>query len=265
MAIGTKIYSIGYFAAADFLETVRSALGVSRSVAKPQCRSERGSAPLRRAPSLGARTTRLGHVIDTSLEDPNARGYRNKTELNPHTDMPDMVGLCCLRGAKDGGVSLLTSALSIHNAMAAECPQLLAPLYEGFHFHRYGEEAPGESPYTPYRIPVFSSSRGQVSARFIKTFIVAGQQAAGSPLNELQQRPVLSVVAEEHAADRVLAALRKAVRAHVEDLAARAVTEDQPPAQRRNRRVTIHDADRRHRAALQQRIRLLETRMGRPH
>jgi hypothetical protein len=138
---------------------------------------------------------RLGHVIDTSLEDPNARGYRNKTELNPHTDMPDMVGLCCLRGAKDGGVSLLTSALSIHNAMAAECPQLLAPLYEGFHFHRYGEEAPGESPYTPYRIPVFSSSRGQVSARFIKTFIVAGQQAAGSPLNELQQRAIDAFVA----------------------------------------------------------------------
>lgn len=141
---------------------------------------------------------RLGHVIDTSREDPNARAYRNKTELNPHTDMADIIGLCCLRGAKSGGVSLLTSALSIHNIMAAKCPELLEPLYEGFHFHRYGEEAPGDSPITPYRIPVFSSSQGNVSVRFIKTFIVAGQQTAGRPLNELQQRAIDTFVAIAH-------------------------------------------------------------------
>lgn len=141
---------------------------------------------------------RLGHVIDTSREDPNARAYRNKTDLNPHTDMADIIGLCCLRGAKSGGVSLLTSALSIHNEMAAECPELLGPLYEGFHFHRYGEQAPGDAPITPYRIPVFSSAEGQVSVRFIKTFIVAGQEAAGQPVTPLQQQAIQAFLAIAH-------------------------------------------------------------------
>jgi extracellular solute-binding protein/TfdA family taurine catabolism dioxygenase TauD len=50
---------------------------------------------------------RLGHVKDFSREDPNARAYRNKQELSPHTDLSDLVGLCSLRSARSGGVSRL--------------------------------------------------------------------------------------------------------------------------------------------------------------
>ena len=60
---------------------------------------------------------RLGHVKDFSREDPGARAYRNKQELSPHTDSCDLVGLLCLRNAQaGGGVSRLTSAISVHNA-----------------------------------------------------------------------------------------------------------------------------------------------------
>src|SRR6266851_6688303 len=65
---------------------------------------------------------RLGHVKDFSREDPLARAYRNKQELSPHTDSCDLVGLACLRDAKSGGISRLTSALPVHNVMRAECP-----------------------------------------------------------------------------------------------------------------------------------------------
>src|SRR5580704_6477829 len=59
---------------------------------------------------------RLGHVKDFSREDPGARAYRNKQELSPHTDSCDLVGLLCLRNAQaGGGVSRLTSAISVHN------------------------------------------------------------------------------------------------------------------------------------------------------
>ncbi len=57
---------------------------------------------------------RLGHVRDATIveNDPHARAYRSRRELNPHTDGADVVGLFCLRGAKSGGVSLFTNALS---------------------------------------------------------------------------------------------------------------------------------------------------------
>ena len=90
---------------------------------------------------------RLGHVKDFSREDPLARAYRNKQELSPHTDSCDLVGLACLRDAKTGGVSRLTSALTVHNVMLEECPEMLERLYRGYVFHRRGEEKPGD-PHT---------------------------------------------------------------------------------------------------------------------
>jgi hypothetical protein len=108
---------------------------------------------------------RLGHVKDFSREDPLARAYRNKQELSPHTDSCDLVGLACLRDAKTGGVSRLTSALTVHNVMLEECPEMLERLYRGYVFHRRGEEKPGDPPYTPYRVPVYSNTEEKVSAR----------------------------------------------------------------------------------------------------
>jgi hypothetical protein len=125
---------------------------------------------------------RLGHVRDFSREDPMARAYRNKQELSPHTDSCDLVGLACLRNAEAGGVSRLTSAVSVHNTMLAECPDYLERLYLGYVRHRRGEHKPDDLPYTPYRVPVFSNVDGKVSARYVRTYCEAGEAAAGRPM-----------------------------------------------------------------------------------
>ncbi|HVH78744.1 MAG TPA: TauD/TfdA family dioxygenase [Stellaceae bacterium] len=125
---------------------------------------------------------RLGHVKDFSREDPLARAYRNKQELSPHTDSCDLVGLACLRNAESGGVSRLTSAVSVHNALLAEHPEFLESLYGGYVFHRRGEEKPGDLPYTPYRVPIYSNIDGNVSARYVRTYVEAGEAAAGRPM-----------------------------------------------------------------------------------
>jgi hypothetical protein len=125
---------------------------------------------------------RLGHVKDFSREDPLARAYRNKQELSPHTDSCDLVGLACLRDAKTGGVSRLTSALTVHNAMLQEDPDALEQLYRGYVFHRRGEEKPGDLPHTPYRVPIYSNTEGQVSARYVRTYVEAGEAAIGRPM-----------------------------------------------------------------------------------
>ncbi|HZU88799.1 MAG TPA: TauD/TfdA family dioxygenase [Stellaceae bacterium] len=139
---------------------------------------------LGRGLSQSALGDRLGHVKDFSREDPLARAYRNKQELSPHTDLSDVVGLACLRNAKSGGVSRLTSALTLHNVMLDECPEFLERLYRGYVFHRRGEEQPGDLPYTPYRVPVFSNLDRKVSVRYVRSYVEAGEAAAGRPTGE---------------------------------------------------------------------------------
>jgi len=129
---------------------------------------------------------RLGHVKDFSREDPLARAYRNKQELSPHTDSCDLVGLFCLRAAQSGGVSRLTSAVTVHNVLRDEHPAVLERLYRGYSFHRRGEEQPGELAYTPYRVPVYSNTEGSVSARYVRTYVEAGEAAAGRPMDDAE-------------------------------------------------------------------------------
>ena len=76
-------------------------------------------------------------------------------------------------------MSRLTSAVSVHNVLLAEHPDVLAALYRGYVRHRRGKEQPGELPYTPYRIPVYSNIEGKVSARYVRSYLEAGEAAAG--------------------------------------------------------------------------------------
>ena len=130
---------------------------------------------------------RLGHVKDVSRQDPNARAYRNRQELSPHTDLSDLVGLLCLRSARAGGTSRLTSALAIHNAILAERPLYLDRLYRGYIYHRRGEERPGDLPVTPHPVPVFSNVGGHVSVRYVRTYIEAGMAAVGAPIDQFDR------------------------------------------------------------------------------
>ena len=70
--------------------------------------------------------------------------------------------------------------------MLEECPEALERLYRGYVFHRRGEEKPGDLPYTPYRVPVYSNTEGKVSARYVRTYVEAGEAAAGRPMGEVE-------------------------------------------------------------------------------
>ena len=129
---------------------------------------------------------RLGYVQDKTATDPHARAYRNKQELTPHTDTSDLVGLMCVRTARAGGVSIASSVAEVHNALLAQFPHYLEPLYEGFHYHRRGENLPGEASITPHRIPVFSYVDGQLSCRYTRSYIETAAREGGTPLSQLQ-------------------------------------------------------------------------------
>lgn len=127
----------------------------------------------------------VGHVTDVTDTDPHARAYRDRSELSPHTDLADLFSLLCVRPARTGGVSRFVSALTIHEEMRRQRPDLLERLYRGFHYHRFGEEGPGQESITPHRVPVFSSLDGMVSCRYVRQFIdMAADEDPGSALTD---------------------------------------------------------------------------------
>ena len=109
----------------------------------------------------------LGHVVNVGGDDMRHRAYRNARELRMHTDRCDTVGMLCLRRAKSGGESGYASALAVHDRIREIKPELLESIWSGFHLHRFGEQPPGEPPYTPIRIPVFSERDGVITVILI--------------------------------------------------------------------------------------------------
>lgn len=122
---------------------------------------------------------RLGEVMDYSDIDPNERAYRNKMFLTLHTDINDILGMLGVRKARTGGASQYASVITIHNEILARRPDLLEPLYEGYHYHLRGEEAPGDLPYTPHKVPVFSTKDGVLSCRWVDGYMQAAAKYLG--------------------------------------------------------------------------------------
>ena len=123
-------------------------------------------------------------VIDATAEDATPRMYRSNLELRPHSDITAMISLACWHKSQSGGASIVVSGVTVHDAIRARAPQLLEPLYRGYHYHRLGEEGPGEEPATPYRVPVFANRNGQISCRYQRAGIAAGHRELGVPLEE---------------------------------------------------------------------------------
>jgi hypothetical protein len=108
----------------------------------------------------------IGDVMDMSHTGDIRRSYRSPRPLNLHADPIDVVGLLCLRRAKTGGTSLLTSSLAVHNAILAERPDLLAALYRGYYYRHSEAASTAEPPTTAHRVPVFGRGADRVMCNF---------------------------------------------------------------------------------------------------
>ena len=134
--------------------------------------------------SQNAQGERVTQVIDATQEDPTPRMYRSNLELRPHSDITAMISLACWHKSRSGGESVIVSGVTVHDEMRRRAPRLLEPLYRGYHYHRLGEEGPGEEPATPFRVPVFSNIKKQLSVRYQRSGIAAGHRELGVPLTE---------------------------------------------------------------------------------
>jgi alpha-ketoglutarate-dependent taurine dioxygenase len=122
-----------------------------------------------------------------------ALGYgvrRSVTNLGQpfHTDggwlwkAPAFVGLFCLESAMEGGLSRFVSLVTAHHELRRRRPDLLARLYQPFHWDRQGEHAP-DAPRVS-RQPVFEYEGGTLASRYYEDYIRNGSKLAGAKLDD---------------------------------------------------------------------------------
>ncbi len=123
----------------------------------------------------------LGHVRDLGLasSDPNVRIYQTHERQTFHTDSTDVVGLCCIRPAAQGGDSMLVSALTIYNEMVCECPELAARLFEPLATDRRGEVPDGAKPF--FEIPPLTWFGSKLSVLYQRQYIESASRFDDAP------------------------------------------------------------------------------------
>ena len=137
-------------------------------------------AHLGNARSQNAQGHVLGHVRDTgaSSKDVNTRLYQTSERQSFHTDSADVVGLLCIREARNGGTSLLVSAVSIFNRMREERADLLEKLFDPIATDRRGEIPCGAKPYL--EIPVLNWHERNLTVFYQRQYIDSAQRFEGA-------------------------------------------------------------------------------------
>jgi hypothetical protein len=104
-----------------------------------------------------------------ALPGSGVRPDKTNIELHFHNDnsynfmMPEVVGLLCVRQARDGGMSRVMSFATVYNALRERHREVLRRLYEPFCFDRQREFHPGE-PET-FSAPLFIRDGERLKAR----------------------------------------------------------------------------------------------------
>lgn len=112
-----------------------------------------------------------------NLGNGRVRGHQTAERLWFHTDGADAALLLCRRPAHRGGVSRVASAAAVHNMMLANAPELVAELYQPFHFHMAGGNIPDGPP--TFISPIFCVYRGRFSVRFVRHTLLETQTVTG--------------------------------------------------------------------------------------
>ena len=118
------------------------------------------------------------------------RYHQTKEGGSFHTDspqwknVPDFVGLLCVRPAKRGGESKFVSAYTVHNQLLKFNPEFLQSLYKNFHFDKRNEIKKNESPTTFE--PIFRYENNELKFRYLRNYINDGQKLVNQPLTNAQ-------------------------------------------------------------------------------
>jgi hypothetical protein len=121
----------------------------------------------------------VGEVMDTGPDMPKDFYFHRGGALPMHIDPVDVVGLLCVRMAKAGGASGIASAMTVHNEVLRQRPDLLAILYRGFRrLKRHSPEDRGTKRLTDQPVPVFADiGPDEKMCNFLTESVMAGVRA----------------------------------------------------------------------------------------
>lgn len=108
------------------------------------------------------------------------RTYETNAYLPYHTDLSDVVGLLCIRRAKEGGLSSLVSAATVYNKVLSQYPEYLSYFYHPAFCDHLGDELPTLT-------PIFSYYEGKLSCRYMRAYIELGHERRQMPLSNVQK------------------------------------------------------------------------------
>lgn len=136
----------------------------------------------------------IGHVRDLGYDpdDPTVRIYTTTRRQPYHTDSCDIVGLLCLQKAKAGGLSALSSSVTIYNEMLRRRPDLVEVLMRPFVYDRKGEVPPGKQ--ETYEMAAFFKTGGLLTTILAPDFIYAAQRFDHVPRLSAAQREALDMM-----------------------------------------------------------------------
>jgi hypothetical protein len=120
---------------------------------------------------------------------------RSTGPLRWHTDRCDVIALLCARNAKAGGVSKLTSIVTIYNEILRRRPDLLELLCQDYWRARPGDED-GSASTRAFALPVFGVQDGKLTCQYSRTYVEQAQEFAEVPRITAAQNEALDLLAE---------------------------------------------------------------------
>lgn len=128
----------------------------------------------------------LGHVIDVSDVEADARGYHKGGAQRMHTDNCGIVSLMCVRAGKSGGISRIVSAAAVHNRLLEERPELLQALYGEYVFRRMEQDAALGDGSLVKTVVIFSQQSGQLTCNVSGSYPHRAVKAGDALMTPLQ-------------------------------------------------------------------------------
>lgn len=134
----------------------------------------------------------LVHIKDQGLsfDDPEVRGYQTTAELSYHSDSTDVVGLLCVRPAKEGGVSTVVSASAVYNEARRRRPDLVEVLESSFWWDRRKKDLSQSF----FECRIFGVEDGELTSYYGRPHIESAPRGPGIPELTPQQVEALDLL-----------------------------------------------------------------------
>ena len=134
----------------------------------------------------------LVHVRDEGLDmgNPVVRAYQTSARLDYHSDSADVVGLLCIRPAKEGGVSTVVSAAAVFNEAARRRPDLVPVLMEPWWWDRRKPDLATSF----FQCRIFGVEADTVTSYYGRSYIESATRGPNVPELTDQQMAALDLV-----------------------------------------------------------------------